>query len=219
MTLLLLKLKIIYLFQKSRRRPWTSIGRHLPNLGLKPFQHRCFSRGFCWSSRDARCTSCRAPSPSRRCSPSPPSTTFSTRWNWKNRSRPVWSGRRWQRLPSWSLRFSWVSKPCQCCSQARNLMIMLVSGIFRSRVMHYRQNQLHTSFLLYLALDVTPNCICEIHCIALDGFDLNSVHQLSIKEKNLGWAGIWTRGCWVGSKNATSKLERPWFEYPTNSHS
>ena len=38
-------------------------------------------------------------------------------------------------------------------------------------------------FLEYLALDVTANCICEIHCFALDGFDLNTVHQLSRKEK------------------------------------
>ena len=39
------------------------------------------------------------------------------------------------------------------------------------------------SFLLYLALDVTANCNCEIHCLALDGFDLNTVHQLCSKEK------------------------------------
>ena len=38
-------------------------------------------------------------------------------------------------------------------------------------------------FLQYLALDVTANCICEVHCIALDGFDFNTVHQLSSKEK------------------------------------
>ena len=38
-------------------------------------------------------------------------------------------------------------------------------------------------FLNYLALDVTAKCICEIHCLALDGFDLNTVHQLSSKEK------------------------------------
>ena len=36
----------------------------------------------------------------------------------------------------------------------------------------------------YLALDVTANGICEIHCIALYGFDLNSVHKLSSKEKS-----------------------------------
>ena len=40
-----------------------------------------------------------------------------------------------------------------------------------------------TIFLLYLALDVTVNWFCEIHCLALDGFDLNTVHRLSIKEK------------------------------------
>ena len=30
--------------------------------------------------------------------------------------------------------------------------------------------------LQYLALDVTADCICEIHCIALDGFDLYTIH-------------------------------------------
>ena len=35
----------------------------------------------------------------------------------------------------------------------------------------------------YLALDVTANSICEIHCLALDGFILNAVHKLSGKEK------------------------------------
>ena len=39
------------------------------------------------------------------------------------------------------------------------------------------------TFLLYLALDVTANCICEINCLALDGFHLNTVHQLSSEEK------------------------------------
>ena len=33
---------------------------------------------------------------------------------------------------------------------------------------------------------VTANCIWEIHCLALDGFDLNTVHKLSSKEKHLG---------------------------------
>ena len=35
------------------------------------------------------------------------------------------------------------------------------------------------NFLQCLALDATANCICEIRCIALDGFDLNTVHKLS----------------------------------------
>ena len=34
-----------------------------------------------------------------------------------------------------------------------------------------------------LGLDVSANCICEIHCIALDGFDTNTVHKLSCKDK------------------------------------
>ena len=40
-------------------------------------------------------------------------------------------------------------------------------------------------FLVYLALDVTANCICEIRYLALDGFDLNAVHKLSSKGKNI----------------------------------
>ena len=32
-------------------------------------------------------------------------------------------------------------------------------------------------------MDVTANCICDIHCIAIDGFDLNTVHKLSSQEK------------------------------------
>ena len=39
------------------------------------------------------------------------------------------------------------------------------------------------AFFQYLALDVTTNCICEIQCLALDGFVLNTVHKLSSKEK------------------------------------
>ena len=37
-------------------------------------------------------------------------------------------------------------------------------------------------FLKYLALDVTSNCVCELNCLARDGFDLNTVHKLSSKE-------------------------------------
>ena len=40
-----------------------------------------------------------------------------------------------------------------------------------------------TFFLLYIALDVTANYIYEIHCLALDGFKLNTVHKLSSKMK------------------------------------
>ena len=40
-----------------------------------------------------------------------------------------------------------------------------------------------TIFLLNLALDATTNFICEIHCLALGGFDLDTVHKLSSKEK------------------------------------
>ena len=33
-----------------------------------------------------------------------------------------------------------------------------------------------------LALDLTAYCICEIHCLALDGYHFNTVHKLSSKE-------------------------------------
>ena len=39
--------------------------------------------------------------------------------------------------------------------------------------------------LWYLTLDVTTNCIREIHCFALDGFNLNTVYKLSSKEKKI----------------------------------
>ena len=64
-------------------------------------------------------------------------------------------------------------------------------------------------FLWYLALDVTANCICEAHCLALDEFNLNTVHKLSNKEKNLGSARIQTRAYWMGSKNAATVLYSP----------
>ena len=35
------------------------------------------------------------------------------------------------------------------------------------------------TFFLCFALDVTANCICEIHCISHDGFDFNTVNKLS----------------------------------------
>ena len=38
-------------------------------------------------------------------------------------------------------------------------------------------------FLQYLALDITANYICEIHCSSLDGLYLNTVHKLSRGEK------------------------------------
>ena len=46
---------------------------------------------------------------------------------------------------------------------------------------------LPSSFFV-VALDVTANCICEIHCLALDGFDLNIVHKLSSGEKKPQWS-------------------------------
>ena len=67
-------------------------------------------------------------------------------------------------------------------------------------------------FLSDLAVDVTANYICEIHCLALDGFNLNTVHQQSSKGKTSRHsrdAGIQSGGFWVGSKNASSELRSP----------
>ena len=42
--------------------------------------------------------------------------------------------------------------------------------------------------ICFVALDVTTNSICEIHCLALDVFDLNTVHKLSSREKKSRWS-------------------------------
>ena len=57
---------------------------------------------------------------------------------------------------------------------------------------------IEVKFLLYLALDVTTNnCKCEIRCLALDGFHINTVHKLSSKvKKSLGGAGIRLAAGW-----------------------
>ena len=43
--------------------------------------------------------------------------------------------------------------------------------------------QLDLFFFVVLSSDITANCIGEINCLALDGFDLYTVHKLSSKEK------------------------------------
>ena len=60
----------------------------------------------------------------------------------------------------------------------QNLRFLILFG---ARTLGEKIKEVH--FLWYLALDITANCICEIHCLALDGFDLNSVHKLSSKDK------------------------------------
>ena len=37
--------------------------------------------------------------------------------------------------------------------------------------------------MCYLAQDLAANFICEINCLALDGFNLNTVHKLSSEEE------------------------------------
>ena len=60
------------------------------------------------------------------------------------------------------------------------------------------------AFLYNLSLDITANSICEIHYLALDGFNLNTIHKLSSKEKK-------SRPSYcVGSMNASSVLCRQW---------
>ena len=75
--------------------------------------------------------------------------------------------------------------------------------IYKSK---YNSSDTQVSFLQYLVQDVAANCMREIPCcFVLDGFDL----KYCSKEKNIGGAGIQTRGCWVRSANATSVLCPP----------
>ena len=48
--------------------------------------------------------------------------------------------------------------------------------------MKIRSLSKYCRFLYSLALDVAAICICKIHC--LDGFDINTVHKQSSKEKS-----------------------------------
>ena len=61
----------------------------------------------------------------------------------------------------------------------------------------------------YVALDITSNCICKIHWLLLDSFDLNTVHKLSSKEKKSLRSPDWSLGLMVGSKNASLALRSP----------
>ena len=56
-----------------------------------------------------------------------------------------------------------------CSSSSGNLVYTLVKAL--------------KLFLLYLDLDVTAYWVCEIHCLALDGFELETVYPLSSKEE------------------------------------
>ena len=73
-------------------------------------------------------------------------------------------------------------------------------------------------FCSTLAMDVTANCICEIHCLALDGFNLNSVHKLSSKEKKskaepgikpraAGWEAIMLPLCYAAPYTPNVKAD------------
>ena len=102
------------------------------------------------------------------------------------------------------------------CSINRAFYLMLhILAYFvrKSVVLHLPWGPLFSYlFLSDLALDVTANYICEIHCLALDGFKLNTVHQLSNKGKTSQQsrdAGIQSGGFWVGSKNVSSELRSP----------
>ena len=46
---------------------------------------------------------------------------------------------------------------------------------------HCQLNRTYSSY--YLALDIISNSICEIQCLALNGFSINTVHNLISKEK------------------------------------
>ena len=76
-------------------------------------------------------------------------------------------------------------------------------------------SQVSQIFLWYLVLDVTANCICEMHCLALDGFDLNAVHKLSSKEKKiLAEPGFkpGAAGCFLWATQPTRPTR---FQWPT----
>ena len=58
-------------------------------------------------------------------------------------------------------------------------------------------------FWKYLALDFTANCICEIHCKALDGFNLNTVHPLSSNDNIFGLCRDLNQGLLDGKQECT----------------
>ena len=70
---------------------------------------------------------------------------------------------------------------CQFTFYCRGI-ISTLHIIFQLRKTTLTLFQFHV-FLWFLALDVTAYCICEIHCLAIYGFNLNTVHNLSSKEK------------------------------------
>ena len=60
---------------------------------------------------------------------------------------------------------------------------MLEDGTWTEATYYLKTSYLCGHYFLYLAVDVIGNCICEIQCLALDGFDLNTAHKQSCKEK------------------------------------
>ena len=64
-------------------------------------------------------------------------------------------------------------------------------------------------FLWYLALDIITNCDCEVHCLAQDGFNLNTVHKLSRKEKKSRWSQDSNLGLLVGKQECLLCARQP----------
>ena len=78
--------------------------------------------------------------------------------------------------------------PCQKSAQSNESLCCRNQLLLLPRLTQVMRNPTFTPKyffcgMQYLALDVTANHICEICYIALDGFNLNTVHKLSSKEE------------------------------------
>ena len=94
--------------------------------------------------------------------------------------------------------------------RAANTSRVFRTGTLRLSSMFKRQvRDSRIFFSQYLALDITANCICKIHCLAHMGLISILFPNQAVMKINLGRARIQTRGCWAGSKNASSVLHSP----------
>ena len=94
---------------------------------------------------------------------------------------------------NWNLRWdkNWIRLSLSMCGvMKKTLSLLPVASCYRSKdwtvwkkSLESICNALMWTFLKYLALDVTAYCICKIHCLALEWFNLNTVHKLSGREE------------------------------------
>ena len=59
------------------------------------------------------------------------------------------------------------------------------------------------------ALDITATSICEIHYLALDGFDVNTAHKLSSKEKKYRQSRDWNPALMDGKQECFLYATKP----------